>query len=173
MTTTATSRPTSSRPEALFRSLLRTMGLVRHVMEPFFARFGISGPQWGILRVLQRAGRDQPGGVRVTDLSDRLLVRPPSVTGLVDRLERMGLVQRATTQRDRRVRRVRLTPEGRKLVTRIRAGHRRRVAQIIAGLDDRQQQSLGELLGRLHDHMAGLAPGGPGNSGSKTVGKRK
>ena len=50
-------------------------------MQPYFARFGITGSQWGILRTLHRAEREGLPSLRVTDLSDRLLVRPPSITG--------------------------------------------------------------------------------------------
>ena len=63
-------------------------------MQPYFARFGISGAQWGVLRQLHLAEQEGLAGLRQTDLSERLLVRPPSVTGVVDRLERVGYVQR-------------------------------------------------------------------------------
>src|SRR6516165_1881415 len=87
---TTLSRPT----ESTFRELVRTFGLVERVMQSHFARFGISGAQWGVLRNLHRAEQEGLPGLRLTDLSDRLLIRPPSVTGAVDRLERAGLVDR-------------------------------------------------------------------------------
>src|SRR5437763_163965 len=83
-----------------FRSLVRTFGLLERVMQPHFARFGISGSQWGVLRTLNRAEAEGTEGLRVTDLSDRLLIRPPSVTGVVDRLERAGLVVRDASMDD-------------------------------------------------------------------------
>src|SRR5438552_2577532 len=80
--------------EGAFRELIRTLGLMERVMQPYFAQFGISGSQWGVLRALDRASEDGLPGLRLTDLSQRLLIRPPSVTGVVDRLERAGLVVR-------------------------------------------------------------------------------
>src|SRR6266566_1599887 len=80
--------------EAAFHALLRSFGLVRQVMEPYFAPFGISGPQWGVLRVLQRAESNGEAALRLSELGQRLFVQPPSVTGVADRLERQGLVQR-------------------------------------------------------------------------------
>src|SRR3954464_8308384 len=86
---------TSAAPaEAAFRSLVRTIGLLERVMLPHFARLGVSASQWGVLRTLYRAEANGDRGLLLTDLSERLLVRPPSVTGLVARLERDGLVTR-------------------------------------------------------------------------------
>src|SRR5690242_17939380 len=75
--------------ERAFRDLVRTIGLLERVMQPQFARFGISGSQWAALRALHRAEQEGHEGLRITDLSDRLLIRPPSVTGVIDRLERI------------------------------------------------------------------------------------
>src|SRR6185295_12908685 len=94
----ASDRPDPS--ERLWHSLLRTLGLVRQAMQPHFARFGISGPQWGVLRVLHRAEAHGEKGLRLSDLGGRLLIQPPSVTGAVDRLERMGLVERSASGND-------------------------------------------------------------------------
>src|SRR3954451_6689474 len=92
-----------------FREFVRSFGLVERVMQTHFARFGISGAQWGVLRHLHRAEQDGEGALRMTDLGDRLLIRPPSVTGVVDRLERAGLVGRKDSPDDQRSKRVVLT----------------------------------------------------------------
>src|SRR5438132_3267939 len=102
--------------DTAFRELIRTFGLLEQVMNPYFARFGISGAQWGVLRNLHRAEMEGLPGLRLTDLSERLLIRPPSVTGVVDRLERGKLVERSGSPTDLRAKRVSLTPRGRQLV---------------------------------------------------------
>src|SRR5437763_15024677 len=88
--------------ETAVRALVRAFGLLERAMQPYFARFGISGSQWGVLRTLHRAEREGEAGLRLTDLSDRLQIRPPSVTGVVDRLERIGLVVRDASPSDLR-----------------------------------------------------------------------
>src|SRR5262245_15454240 len=80
--------------ERALRELVHAFGLLDRVMQPYFAKFGISGSHWGVLRNLHRAEQEGLPGLRLTDLSERLLIRPPSVTGVVDRLERAGLVNR-------------------------------------------------------------------------------
>src|SRR5438445_7501536 len=102
--------------ETTFRQLIRVLGLVERVMQPYFAQFGISGSQWGVLRNLHRAVQEGVAGLRLTDLSERLLIRPPSVTGVVDRLERAGLVVRDGSPTDLRSKRVNLTERGRQIV---------------------------------------------------------
>src|ERR1051325_11096349 len=80
------SKPTAA--EQSFRQLIRTYGLLERIMQPYFARFGISGAQWGVLRNLHRAEQEGQPGLRLTDLSRRMLIQPPSVTGIADRLEK-------------------------------------------------------------------------------------
>src|SRR5512142_1626992 len=96
----------------LFQTLLRTLHHLRQVMEPYFARHGISGPQWGVLRTLHRARTAGTPALRLTDLGARPVIRPPSVTGVIDRLERVGLVQRTPSRTDMRAREVSLTDSG-------------------------------------------------------------
>src|SRR5262245_25601416 len=137
--------PGSSPPQAdapgvrAFRELIRTFGLVERVMQPHFARFGISGSQWGVLRNLHRAEVEGLAALRMTDLGDRLLIRPPSVTGVVDRLERVGLVERRGSPTDQRSRVVALTAAGRELVGRVLTVHERQIEAVMAGLGRDEQ----------------------------------
>jgi DNA-binding MarR family transcriptional regulator len=143
--------------EGTFRELLRAYGLIRQAMHPFFARFGLSGAQWGTLRVLHRAEQEGLAHLRLTDLSGRLLIRPPSVTGVVDRLERMGLVERSSSQADHRSKQVSLTSAGRDLVERMLVGHASQVEAVLSGLGPQEQASLQRLLDRLSSHVRTLA----------------
>jgi len=143
--------------EAIFHALLRTLGLVRQVMEPYFARFGISGPQWAVLRVLHDGQRDGRRWLPLKDVGRCLLIQPPSVTGVVDRLERQGLVERHTSPADLRVRRVNLTPAGRKLVAKVLAAHGDQIRSLFAGLRPQEQEDLLGLLGQLEAHLGALA----------------
>jgi DNA-binding MarR family transcriptional regulator len=155
-------RPAMSRPaEGAFRELLRVQGLLERVMQPYFAQFGISGSQWGVLRNLHRAEEQGLAGLRLTDLSDRLLIRPPSVTGVVDRLERAGLVVRDGSPFDMRAKQVALTAKGRELVERILAVHGRQIDTVLGVLDAAEQTELHRLLSRLVQHLEGVLVDGP------------
>jgi DNA-binding MarR family transcriptional regulator len=143
--------------EETFRTLLRTYGLLGRVMQPYFTRFGISGSQWAVLRNLHRAELEGIAGLRLRDLSERLLIRPPSVTGVVDRLERQGLVMRGASIGDLRAKQVTLTYDGRQLVERILAKHGEQVAAVLGALSADEQRQLQSLLNRLGEHLDAMA----------------
>jgi DNA-binding MarR family transcriptional regulator len=140
--------------EHAHRSLLRAFGSLKKVMESYFARFGISRPQWAVLIVLHRSEQEGgAGGMRLRDLGERLFIQPPSVTGVVDRLEREGLVARSKEEEDLRVRRVRLTDTGRAMIRRVLAVHAEEIRTIMSGLSAQQQTMLARLLDQLDAHL--------------------
>jgi DNA-binding MarR family transcriptional regulator len=144
-------------PEQTFRALLRTFGLLRRVMEPYFGRFGISGSQWGVLRVLWRAESEGQPQLRLTDLSERLVIRPASVTGVIDRLQRLGYVKRIASPTDQRSKHVTLTNSGRDLIKRVLEHHPEQIRAVLGGLDDRESADLYRLLERLDGQLEIMA----------------
>jgi DNA-binding MarR family transcriptional regulator len=136
-----------------FRELLRALGLLERVQQTYFAQFGISGSQWGVLRNLHRAEQEGREGLRLTDLSERLLVRPPSVTGVVDRLERSGLVRREGSPTDLRTKQVGLTDRGRALVERVLTVHGAQIDTVMGGLESDEVVELERLLLRMRQHL--------------------
>ena len=143
----------SDNTEPAYQALIRTMGLLRRAMEPCFTRHGISASQWFVLCALNKSEKSGTTGLRLTDLSDSLLVRPPSVTGVVDRLQRMGLVARKASHNDQRAKLVSLTGTGRKLVEKVRQGHADQVQKVLAVLSIAEQLELRRLLDRLGEHL--------------------
>src|SRR5262249_60603237 len=107
-------------------------------------------------------GRAADPGRRLTALSRRLLIRPPSPTGAVDRLERAGLLTRDRSTDDGRAKLVGLTPKGRRLVERVLAGHREQIDSVLGGLTPDQQAQLQQLLDQLGRHLEGLLEHGYG-----------
>jgi DNA-binding MarR family transcriptional regulator len=71
------------------------------------APHGVTPAQYGLLEVLWE--RDEQSGA---ELSERLQLDSATMTGLLDRLERAGLVVRRADSTDRRVNRVALTAQG-------------------------------------------------------------
>ncbi len=146
-------------PRQAYRSLLRVMGLIDRVMQPYFGRFGISRSQWACLRALYRAEQEGLHGVRPADLGRHLLIRPPSVTGLIERLRRLGYVSSNSSSIDLRGKEVRLSDSGRALVERILEGHGDQIAFVMSGLNPAGQQQLDNLLHSLAEHMESISTG--------------
>jgi DNA-binding MarR family transcriptional regulator len=97
----------SPRYEALLQ-LLRTADTVWDASRIFFERWDLSPSQFNVLNALDL----NPKGISQTDLSKHLIMHRSNVTGLVDRLEKRGLVERKDVAGDRRAYRVVLTAAG-------------------------------------------------------------
>ena len=95
--------------------LLRTAETLWNASRIFFARWDISPSQFNVLNLLH----GKPIGSSQIDLSRDLIMHRSNVTGLIDRLQARGLVERRDDPGDRRVYRVMLTAEGAKLLQRI------------------------------------------------------
>ena len=96
--------------------------------------------QFDILAQLARTEEGMTPGA----LTRELLVTAGNVTGIVDRLVRMGLAERHPVPDDRRAVRVRLSPRGRQVMERAIPRHRRDVEELLSCLP-------ADLLGRLRD----------------------
>ena len=92
--------------------LLRTAETLWNSSRVFFAGWDLSPSQFNILNLLY----EQAGGLSQIELSRQLVMHRSNVTGLVDRLEQRGLVDRRDTPEDRRAYRVVLTGAGRRLL---------------------------------------------------------
>jgi MarR family transcriptional regulator, organic hydroperoxide resistance regulator len=75
--------------------------------------FGVTTQQWSVLGALSRPQAE--GGMSINDLSRLLLVSRQNLTGVLSRLERDGLIERATSEDDRRSRKVKLSVQGQAL----------------------------------------------------------
>jgi len=149
-------RRSASPSELAVREFVRAWGLFHEAMRPHFARFGISGAQWGVLRTLQRAEDARLPPLRLTDIGERLLVRPPSVTGVVDRLERSGLVRRRPDPVDSRAKQVVLTAAGRALVRRVLRRHPAQLRTILGAFTTAEAREFQRLIQRMADHLEEL-----------------
>jgi MarR family transcriptional regulator, 2-MHQ and catechol-resistance regulon repressor len=69
-----------------------------------------SPTQYNILRILRGEGKPLP----ILEIASRTITVVPGITGLIDRLERAGLVHRLRCEKDRRVIFVALTDQGTK-----------------------------------------------------------
>lgn len=90
-----------------------------------------------------------PSELSVKELSGRLGFSLPSASRTVDALLRRGWLERREDERDRRVRRVRLTEPGREVVRRLDGARLQSLERFTAGLDDEQRARLADALSRL------------------------
>ena len=137
--------------------LLRAADTVWNASRVFFERWDLGPSQFNVLNLL----RLNPAGLSQTDLSRQLIMHRSNLTGLVDRLEKRGLVARREVAADRRAYSVVLTDAGARLLREIlpryyaeaaRVWDRlpaRRAAELIAGL---------QQVARNAQHIAAKLP---------------
>lgn len=142
-----TTPPSSPQHEAFLALQVLALRLQDGAEEVLKAE-GLSLVQFNVLRIL-RGG--EAHGLTCGEIGGRLISRDPDVTRLLDRMERLGLVERARSERDRRVVLTRLSLQGRTLVDRLdeplAALHRRQFAH----LSSTQLQTLLTLLREAAD----------------------
>ncbi len=96
---------------AALLALLRAADTIWNASHALFARWELSPSQFNVLNLLA----DRPEGLTQAELGRALIMHRSNVTGLVDRLERRGLLARRDAAGDRRAWRVCLTPAGQRL----------------------------------------------------------
>ncbi len=117
-------------------------------------------PRFDLLANLERED-----GQTLAALSRRMLVTAGNLTGLVDRAERDGVVERRADPRDRRLSRVYLTPKGRELIVELLPKHAEEIGALFEELDPADKRELRRLLGKLRDSLANKLIGGAGGVG--------
>jgi len=117
----------------------------REVRARLRERFDTTLPRFDLMSQLWR----YPGGLKMNELSRHLMVTGGNVTGIVDPLEKAGLVERTDDPADRRAYRVRLTRAGRKAFAEMARTHEEWIVELLAGMPRKEHAQLYRLLGRL------------------------
>ena len=120
--------------------------LARHIHNKM-AEVELTAPQYGVLRRLGDSG-PQTLGTLALDMG----VTPGNLTGVVDRLESAGWLERAR-QEDRRFVQLRLTPQGERKYAQAVPAMRAQVRALFSPLSPAEMGSLQEMLARLEAHM--------------------
>ena len=131
------------------RLLSCTNQIGSRVRQNLQSSFDTTLPRFDLMAQLERA----PQGLKMSELSQRMMVTGGNVTGITDGLEKEGLVVREIDSADRRVFRVKLTAEGQRQFRRMAAEHERWVVDLFGALSPRQKRQLMDLLGELKDHL--------------------
>jgi DNA-binding MarR family transcriptional regulator len=116
-----------------------------HQMYALIAELDVSITQMKTLHVLSDGGSE----LSVKEMSDRLGLSLPGASRIVDALMRRGWLERREDPDDRRMKRVRITDEGRKVLARIEAAR-------LAGLEDYAASLTPEQRSRLSSALSDL-----------------
>ena len=107
MPATPLSSETKPDVDAIVETIIYLYTESRRLTKGMAREVGLTGPQLTVIKLLESFG-----DISLSSLSERIRAQNSTVTGIIDRMEREGLVTRERSKEDRRVVHIRLTPKG-------------------------------------------------------------
>lgn len=136
-----------------WRSILELQTTLMPLFDERLASAGIDVQIYDVLLHTNEAG---PAGIRMRDLAENVLISKSGLTSLVDRLEHRGLVARTPDPADRRVTRIRLTPEGAAVFRAAATTHVADIEELFASrLTADEARRIHRVLSRIRDELRG------------------
>lgn len=116
----------------------------RRITKELARRADLTGPQLTVVKLLE-----QIGDMSLSELSERIRAQNSTVTGIIDRMVREGLVARERSKDDRRVVFIRLTPKGQRLARDIPVEPMEIFKGALASLTAEEQRDLMHILTKV------------------------
>lgn len=144
--TKAAERPADHEAELrLWLRLLTCTTLIEgEVRSRLRDNFDVTLPRFDLMAQLEKT----PGGMTLGELSQRMMVSAGNVTGLAERLESLGMLERRASPNDRRAQIVSLTSEGRRAFRAMARTHENWIAEIFSDLSHDEIETLMRLLAK-------------------------
>jgi DNA-binding MarR family transcriptional regulator len=141
--------------EAIERDLRAVRQLLRRPLDAMIAQGGLTGPQQAAMGALVKSG-----GLSLKDLSRELGLAHSTVSGIVDRLEKRGMVERKADGADRRVSRIVPTRQVRQFVRETMPElERHPLAEALAEATEAERQTVARGIGTLRQLLERQAEG--------------
>ncbi|WP_433934845.1 MarR family winged helix-turn-helix transcriptional regulator [Sorangium cellulosum] len=156
--------PPPDRPEidAIVEMIIYLYTESRRLTKGMASGFGLTGPQLTILKLLE-SFQD----LSLSTLSERIRAQNSTVTGIVDRMEREGLVRRERSKADRRVVHIRLSEKGARLAREIQVEPMEIFRSALLSLSSTDLRDLLRILTKLQKQVvARVGQGGQRKSDS-------
>ncbi|MGO1712174.1 MAG: MarR family winged helix-turn-helix transcriptional regulator, partial [Senegalia sp. (in: firmicutes)] len=91
---------------SIVKLLKRVMDSIKHNIECEFKEMNLTGPQGMLMGILTKDGE-----MKISELSKKMGLSNSTVSGIIDRMERDGFVERTRSKEDRRVVNVKMTDD--------------------------------------------------------------
>ena len=116
-------------------------------------KLGLTRAQWRIVALLRR----QPGAIQA-HIADLLDVEPITLTRMIDRLEAAGMVERQPDAKDRRLKRLFLTPQAQLIARDMQKIALETRGEALLGVSDAEHGLLLNILKKMHYNLSGKTP---------------
>lgn len=154
-------RPIETVEHESLLNIVYTGTMIARASFRYFQGHRLTDAQFNVLVQLKYAG---DSALSQAALGRRLVVNKADMTGIIDRLERTGLVERVAHPNDRRVNLVRMTAEGENAVEALEEGYLEGVGKLMSGISRTDLNRLNRILEKVRRNVKEkLSP--PGRSG--------
>ena len=147
-------RPFVSVQQEAFLSILRTASELSHASDKFLREFGITQPQYNVLRILRGAGTE---GLCRNEISARMVAATPDMSRLLDRIERSGWITREQDENDRRQVSTSITDSGRKLLAAVEGPVNQQTHRLLEGVKSSDLKMLLDVLAQIRTRRSSIS----------------
>jgi DNA-binding MarR family transcriptional regulator len=158
----AASIPSEIKPEvdSILEAIVYLYTESRRVTKEVARRADLTGPQLTVLKVLEGLG-----DLSLSELSERIRAQNSTVTGIIDRMEREGLVVRARSTEDRRVVHIQLTDKGARIAREIAVEPMEVFRSALESLSAGEMRDLLRILTKIAQRVQGIVKRDVGAAG--------
>ncbi|RHW41733.1 MarR family transcriptional regulator [Neobacillus notoginsengisoli] len=114
---------------------------------------GCNPSEFKLLIVIKKGMNEGTEAMKVSEISQKLQVTPPTVTQLINVLEKDGLVERTIDPKDRRAVKIRLTEQGLEVTLKAKQAFRETFLGLIDHLGEEDSHKLAELLEKVNEYF--------------------
>lgn len=135
-----------STDEKVLMAIVRAAEFFKRSHSSIFKNFGLSFPQYNVLRALEASKNGQN---KISDVSRIMLVPGANITGIAKRLAKDGFIVKKSDPRDERVTILEITPKGKKTLKKIEKQKDQRLKSMLKNLSMAQKRDLVDKVKRI------------------------
>ncbi|MCA9409070.1 MAG: MarR family transcriptional regulator [Candidatus Omnitrophica bacterium] len=133
------------RPSAeAFNGMLCVYSLLQRKMDEYFKPYSLTPVKFNALMLIKHLGESE--GMSQNEICHHLIVSPSNITRLIDRLIADGLVQRIVSEKDRRIKLIKITAKGDEILNQLFHGYGEMIQKSVYVLERSEVEDLARLL---------------------------
>ncbi|CAH2715975.1 hypothetical protein BACCIP111895_03159 [Neobacillus rhizosphaerae] len=117
---------------------------------------GHNPSEFKVLATIQQGANEKDYEMKLSEISQRLQVTPPTVTQIINNLEKDGLVERTVDPEDRRAVKIKLTPTGMEATAKARIRFTETFTGLIDYLGEEESEQFADLLTKVQHYFSEL-----------------
>jgi MarR family 2-MHQ and catechol resistance regulon transcriptional repressor len=133
--------------EKVIAALLRATETIKKDLDTTYKNYGLTFSQYNVLRILNNSRNGQN---RVSNTGKIMLVSSSNITGVTQRLEKIGLILRKQDPDDERITVLEITPKGARILSNMKDAHLSKISNYLKELSEQEKRVLFDDLKRVY-----------------------